>query len=145
MGDKIAQTSHYYVNGLSKEEPKPCFTVIDKKNWGTEYIICRKPHAAKIMTLIPGAKCSNHMHWKKSESFVLIQGTLIVETTCLLTGKTTTITMRNQFDSITLQPNTPHTFYCPKDQTYDTVFIEASTEDSINDSYRLSQSSGPEE
>jgi mannose-6-phosphate isomerase-like protein (cupin superfamily) len=116
---------------------------VAEKKWGKEWIYKQSPYAVKVMELIPGGKCSAHMHFLKEESFVVIAGTLIIETTDLKTGAKTTYTL-NPYDVITLEQQTPHMFYCPKEQLHATIFIEASTQDSPDDNYRFTQSSGPE-
>jgi hypothetical protein len=111
------------------------------KEWGEEHIICRHPHACKVMILKPGYQVSLHWHRKKSETFVLIKGQLIIE---MITreGKTYTHHLTEAYSSVTLLPNTPHTFYCPDGQLKPTIFMEASTRDSPDDSYRV-YPSGP--
>jgi len=106
------------------------------KKWGTELIISREPHACKIMTLYPNQQVSLHWHAIKTETFVLIKGELVVE---LINqkGERNIITLTTPCSSITIDKNTPHTFYCPDGQENETIFIEASTEDSPDDSYRI--------
>lgn len=116
-------------------------TEIDKKKWGIEDIICREPHACKIMTLIPGQQVSLHWHQMKTETFVLVQGELIVEI-FNQKGKRHIIYLTVPLSSITIEQNTPHTFYIPDGQEDNTVFIEASTTDFKDDSYRI-YPSGP--
>lgn len=111
-----------------------------EKEWGGEIIICREPHAAKIMMLNPDSICSVHFHEEKSETFILIQGSLIVETTDFATGAQQIIELITPFSSITLPPRIPHTFYCPEGQTEPTIFIEASTKDNNYDNYRFTPS-----
>ena len=111
------------------------------KEWGTETIICREPHACKIMTLKPGQQVSLHWHANKTETFVLIEGGLTVEIVDQ-SGKRSIIDLTAPFSSITIDINTPHTFYCPDGQKESTKFIEASTLDSQDDSYRI-YPSGP--
>jgi len=111
------------------------------KEWGSEKIICREPHAAKIMTLKPNYQVSMHWHKEKSETFILIEGQMIVE---LVNQKGTrnVIRLEQPYSSVTIDAMTPHTFYCPDGQKKDTVFIEASTKDHPDDSYRI-YPSGP--
>ena len=116
-----------------------------EKLWGKEFIICRAPHAAKIMVMDPDTQVSLHWHKDKSETFILIEGELVVETINTKTGETIPVNLYSKFSSITLQPNTPHTFYCPEGQIGPTVFIEASTEDRDDDSYRIFPSQGKED
>jgi len=108
----------------------------DEKVWGTEHIICREPHAAKIMELKPGYQTSLHFHALKNETFILIQGEMIVETVTQK-GHPFKVRLREPFSTITLSHNTPHTFYCPDGQLETTIFIEASTMDRKDDSYRV--------
>ena len=113
-----------------------CKLEVDEKVWGTELIISRSPHASKIMVVKPGYQVSMHWHAIKSETFILVSGKLIVE---LLdkAGYLSVVELDKPFSSITLPHRTPHTFYCPDDQKGDTVFIECSTADSKDDSYRI--------
>jgi mannose-6-phosphate isomerase-like protein (cupin superfamily) len=112
------------------------------KKWGSELIICRSPHACKVMVLEPDTQVSMHWHEEKSETFVLIEGEMIVETIILESGHKDKIILNNKFDSITLPPRVPHTFYCPVGQEEPTVFIEASSEDRSYDNYRIFPSQG---
>jgi len=115
------------------------------KKWGAELIICRTPHAAKIMVLEPDTQVSMHWHEDKSETFILIEGEMVVETVIIETGHKDVVILKNKFDSITLPPRVPHTFYCPIKQNLPTIFIEASSEDKSNDNYRIFPSQGKEE
>lgn len=108
---------------------------IDEKVWGTEFVIGRRPYATKVMVLKPGQQCSLHWHSGKQESFVLISGQMIIEIFSPA-GAKSIIKLTEPFSSITLKPNTPHTFYVP-DGHGPAVFIESSTEDCPDDSYRL--------
>lgn len=116
---------------------------IDKKKWGKEYIIHRElpgqPYATKVMFLNPKYQVSMHFHCEKCETFVLISGELIVEMLDPQSNKYT-IKLTEPFSSITLKPLTPHTFYTPDDQEEQTVFMESSTKDHPNDSYRFTKS-----
>jgi len=114
---------------------------IAEKKWGCEYLICREPHAAKIMILEPKTQVSLHWHANKSETFILIEGRMTVETISRA-GETVVHNLIRKYDSITLQPNTPHTFYCPEGELAPAIFIEASTEDKDDDSYRIFPSRG---
>lgn len=116
----------------------------DVKLWGTEFHIHNdEKYCTKAMVVNPGGKCSVHWHQLKTETFVLCAGRLVVETICLSNGKTTTHYLNTVGDSITLLPGTPHTFYIPEDQVGPSWFVESSTQDFANDSYRVTQSTGP--
>jgi len=107
-----------------------------QKAWGTEQIICRSPHACKIMTVNPGYQVSLHLHKNKTETFILIEGTLTVEA-IKQDGVQYKTELWQPYSSITLPAMTPHTFYCSDKQTGPTVFIEASTCDESTDNYRI--------
>jgi len=109
---------------------------IDEKVWGIETIICREPHACKIMTLFPGQQVSLHWHACKTETFVLVKGKLTVEI-FNQKGERNIIHLTAPLSSITIEQNTPHTFYVPDGQEGNTTFIEASTADFKDDSYRI--------
>jgi mannose-6-phosphate isomerase-like protein (cupin superfamily) len=110
------------------------------KKWGNERILVNKDYASKAMTLYPNMQVSLHFHAEKSESFILLEGQLIVETVNLATGEKTRTLLQNKLDCISIEKMVPHTFYCPEGQEENTVFIEVSTTDYINDSFRLTQS-----
>ena len=128
---------HYLIDGEYKINVSP-------KKWGTEHIITHghgTGYAAKVMTLKPGYQVSMHWHADKCETFILVAGKMTVEILKPSSEKHT-IELTEQFSSVTLPPNTPHTFYTPDNQVGDTIFIETSTLDRANDSYRLTKS-GP--
>jgi mannose-6-phosphate isomerase-like protein (cupin superfamily) len=119
----------------------------DEKKWGSESIIDRGHdgdrgfYATKIMTLKPRFQVSNHWHANKVETFLLVAGEIIVEI-MNPAGDKSIVKLTEPFSSITIQRNTPHTFYTPDDQVGDTIFIESSTTDYLDDSYRVTKS-GP--
>jgi len=107
-----------------------------EKIWGVEYIITRTPNGCKIMELTPGFQVSMHWHAEKTETFILVEGRMFIETIDQF-GKESIYFLNKKYDSITLYPNTPHTFYTPESQKENTIFIEASTEDKDEDSFRI--------
>ena len=115
-----------------------------EKAWGEEHIICQEPHAAKIMVLKPGQQCSYHLHRNKTETFILIKGHLTIECKTK-NGYEQIVELILPFTSVSITKMTPHIFYCPDDQTEETIFIEASTTDNPDDSYRFSQSGSRKE
>ena len=124
---------HYIVNeGLGYPHTPRIVT----KAWGSEEIICQQPHACKIMRLKPGFQVSLHWHRNKTETFILIEGELIIEGSEQSGGKYIRH-LRDKYSSLTLPIMTPHTFYCPDNQKGETVFVEASTSDDPGDSYRI--------
>lgn len=106
------------------------------KVWGEEYIIYNFRHAVKVMVLKPNTQVSLHFHSEKDETFILTEGTLVIETIGK-DGETKTTILSRPYDSLTINRNTPHTFYTLDDQKEDTIFIEASTTDQPDDSYRI--------
>jgi mannose-6-phosphate isomerase-like protein (cupin superfamily) len=120
------------------------FVFEKSKLWGSEFHLHNnRQYCAKAMVVLPGGKCSVHFHKKKTETFTLCAGELIVEITNINTGISTTHHLKNAGDSITIYPETPHTFYVPENQVGPSWFVESSSEDFKDDSYRLTQSTGP--
>ncbi|RLC18199.1 MAG: hypothetical protein DRI24_03650 [Deltaproteobacteria bacterium] len=111
-----------------------------EKKWGTEQIIHNEDHCVKIMAIKPNCKVSYHWHSKKAETFILISGQLVVEVQ-LQDATKEIIYLTEQFQSITLMPNVPHTFYTPNEKS--AIFIEASTHDDTDDSFRITSSTCP--
>lgn len=112
-----------------------------EKAWGSEEIVQRHPYAIKVMRVKPNMQVSLHLHQLKQETFMLISGTLIIEAYDKA-GTKRVIVLDEPFKTVTLDPMTPHTFYCRDGQIEETVFIEASSFDDPKDNYRLTQS-GP--
>jgi len=113
------------------------------KRWGTEHLVTNtEKYCAKIMTIEPGTRVSLHYHMKKEETFILISGQLMIETINGSAGKEEKYKLAIMGDSLTLKPGTAHTFYTPDNQLGPTVFIEASTQDFSDDSYRIYPSKG---
>lgn len=127
-------THYYQKRSLHKVDSK-----IIEKEWGSEEIIRNDEYCVKKMVLKPKYKCSCHFHRDKKESFILIEGGLTIET-ITPEGDKNIVTLTDKYESFTLEPNVPHMFYCPDKQKEDTVFIEASTKDNINDSFRITRS-----
>lgn len=117
--------------GLIEIEPK-----VNNKVWGKEKVLFNEDHCVKIMNLNPGQQVSFHWHQHKKESFILISGELVIETLDHA-GELYITILTNQLESFTLDTNVPHTFYCPDGQEKETIFLEASTYDRANDSYRI--------
>jgi len=111
---------------------------VSDKLWGSEHLVTNsEKYCVKVMTIKPGTQVSMHFHLKKEETFVVISGQLIIETLAGRNGKKSFSCLHKVGDAITLKPGTPHTFYCPKGQIESTVFLEASTQDFADDSYRI--------
>lgn len=137
IAGQLHDPEHFHDYNLTEEKEAK----IISKEWGSEEIIHNTKHCVKIMRLKPGFQVSMHWHAIKSETFILISGQLWVEI-INKKGKSAVTLLTDPLNSFTLYANTPHTFYCPDDQEEETVFIEASTTDFIDDSYRF-YPSGP--
>lgn len=109
------------------------------KEWGREIILPGDGYTTKIMEVKPGFQCSIHFHQKKNETFVLIEGSLDV---AFWEPDSTKHSMRldNPLSALVLPACTPHTFSVPKDQGFNSIFLESSTPDDPSDSYRLTRS-----
>lgn len=113
------------------------------KLWGSEHIVTNtEKYCAKVMTMNPKTQVSLHYHMEKEETFILISGKLVIKTVDGSKGKENLHYLNVIGDALTLKPGTPHTFFCPTDQIGPTVFIEASTQDFKDDSYRIYPSRG---
>jgi glycerol-3-phosphate cytidylyltransferase-like family protein/quercetin dioxygenase-like cupin family protein len=110
-------------------------TEIENKVWGTEELLHNDRYCIKIMTLKPKHQVSMHWHSMKTETFILIKGTLVIETINTQTAEKNITILTQPFSSFTLEPDVPHTFYTEDEE--DVVFIEGSTYDDPLDSYRL--------
>jgi len=131
----IAEAEHLHI-------VEGCSDIVTKisKEWGTEYILPTSPdYTVKYMSICPGAACSLHFHRNKHETFTLFQGELwIIYYT--KEGDKKFIKLTKALDAFVIPPCTPHAFMVPTYQEFDTLFIESSTADSPDDSYRLSRS-----
>lgn len=107
-----------------------------KKAWGEEWWIVNTDYCGKILTVLPGHKCSLHFHKDKKETFYVLEGELELE---LLDLKTASISYRKlkTGESLTLEPLTPHSF---KTSKMSCKFIEFSTHHDDSDSYRITRS-----
>lgn len=116
-----------------------CIPQTEVKVWGTEEHIHNDRHCVKIMKMKPGYQVSLHFHSNKEETFILYSGRLIIESINQL-GERDITELTRPLESFTLYSKVAHTFYCPDDQDGETVFLEASTTDSPDDSYRIEPS-----
>jgi mannose-6-phosphate isomerase-like protein (cupin superfamily) len=113
--------------------------VIEKK-WGKEFILPDQDgYTTKFMSVQPGGTCSVHFHKFKNETFVLLKGQLLA-TYFTQEGEKVEVLLSNPLDSLVLPNCTPHTFKIPSDQEGETWFLESSTVDCPEDSYRLTRS-----
>jgi D-lyxose ketol-isomerase len=110
------------------------------KLWGYEkHLVNSELYCGKILVALPnGMACSIHYHKKKTETFHILKGRLHLQ---LFTIEGKLVTERDLMagDSLTLPPLTPHRFWAAEEVC---EFLEVSTHDAPEDSYRLVDS-GP--
>ncbi len=109
--------------------------MIIKKGWGHEEIIesndlyCMKElHFEK-----KGHKSSMHFHKIKDETWKILSGSIKVELMDL-SDSSTTFVIIEKGEKIRIEPFTPHQVTCLEDNT---VIMEVSSRDSIEDNYRI--------
>lgn len=120
--------------GIARTETK-----IIEKEWGREHVLPCEGHTTKMMEVKPGFRCSLHFHRVKNEAFILIQGHLYVEFYEQDSTKHEYL-LTEPLSTLILPAGTPHTFSVPNNQDHATIFIESSTVDDPDDSYRLTKS-----
>ena len=120
---------------------------IVEKEWGTEYIVVNNDHyCLKIMHLLPGKHCSQHMHEIKQETFLVQEGWMELKTKLGLINDFDFLGTEHRElsdwksrilkpgDKFTLPPRTWHVFL--NHSTEMCKFIEVSTTDSSKDVVR---------
>ena len=105
------------------------------KRWGCEEIIVNNDkYCGKILTIYSGCKTSYHKHHLKDETFRVMSGVLVVyygdET------EVTGVVVLSEGHSFRMMPGVCHCLACAKDRP-PVRFIEFSTTDSPDDSYRV--------
>jgi mannose-6-phosphate isomerase-like protein (cupin superfamily) len=104
------------------------------KVWGTEsWFINEQEYCFKLLTLHQGFQCSLHYHKIKTETFVVVSGSVELEWTDIM-GKHEISMSGGDMHKIT--PGTPHRF---RSYTGAKIF-EISTHHDDADSYRLEES-----
>jgi mannose-6-phosphate isomerase-like protein (cupin superfamily) len=115
-----------------------------EKAWGREIIIANRAFCGKVMQLRRGFRCSMHYHREKDETFLVTAGKVRVEIGQPGTAEHDARTRRLQVvvlspgHSIDVPPLTLHRFTGLEDSE----FVEFSTHDEPEDSYRV-EPSGP--
>ena len=100
-----------------------------EKAWGSEQWIVNREYCGKILNLKKGYRCSVHKHKLKDETFLVIEGTVLMEL-----GKKAWI--MGQWQSVHVPRNSFHRF----SGLEDSKIIEFSTKHRESDSYRKTES-----
>lgn len=117
-------------NPLIKEPIYPADSIIVRKVWGEEEIICNTPlYAAKYLYVDAGFVCSEHRHLIKDETFFVLMGKGLIS----LSGKKQLV---NPSDTIHVPPTVYHLFASVTGMT----LLEISTHHSDDDVERLTTS-----
>jgi len=108
------------------------------KVWGSEEWIVNADYCGKILNLSAGYRCSIHNHKLKDETFLLIEGLVLLETWQLKNEKLEDYRSKvlDKYDSYRIFPGTPHRFT----GILNSKIIEFSTHHEDSDSYRYSSS-----
>jgi mannose-6-phosphate isomerase-like protein (cupin superfamily) len=111
-----------------------------EKVWGMEQIYVATPlYTLKRMVLTPGYRCSIHHHEKKDETFLMERGIMKVMLFFGGLGSTHGLCrVLTPGDTIHIPPGVRHTFLNPYEE--EAVFLEVSTHDDPEDSYRVTPS-----
>lgn len=101
-----------------------------QKVWGNELVIANSElYCGKILTLFSKHRCSIHWHLKKTETFYILSGLVLMEV------DDSTFIMKSG-DKLDLSPGMKHRFT----GLLNSKFIEFSTKDFPEDSYRDTKS-----
>jgi len=105
--------------------------IVVKKVWGYElWFVNRPEYCGKLLFIDKGAKCSNHCHKIKTETFLCPEGRVILT----VDGKE--YDLNSMARAKTIFPGQYHTFWAE----VKSVLIEVSTHHEDSDSYRLDES-----
>ncbi len=125
------------------------FTPVEivEKEWGTEFIIIKDElYCLKVMTLKPGKHCSEHMHAKKTETFLVTEGWMVLQTRLTYPGRENpdqnlddwSYRILGPGESFRLPAKTWHIFLNYTD--IPCKFLEVSTYDDPEDCFRAQKS-----
>jgi mannose-6-phosphate isomerase len=105
---------------------------IVEKVWGLEYWLLNTPnYCLKILEIAPNHRCSLHYHPRKDETFLVMEGTVLLETGTL--GSKQILT---QGEKAHIPPSKPHRF----GSLAGAVILEISTTHSDEDVVRMEDS-----
>ena len=104
--------------------------IFKEKVWGSEnWLVNNDKYCAKILTLNKGARCSFHYHNIKDETFIIMQGTVVLKTE-------EDIRVMVEGDKVRIFPGMKHYFLGIDDSR----ILEVSTQHFEYDSYRVDES-----
>jgi len=99
-----------------------------KKVWGKELWVVNEEYCGKLLYVDAGSRSSYHYHLKKKETFHCIEGDV------MLNIKGTEFLLE---EPVTINPNTPHSFY----GITDAIILEVSSHHEDSDVVRINESS----
>ncbi|MCK9458478.1 MAG: cupin domain-containing protein [Proteobacteria bacterium] len=102
-----------------------------EKVWGNEVWLVNREYCGKFLNLKKGFKCSLHCHHIKDETFIIMDGKVLME----VDGQIRTM---GPMDIQTIEPHQKHRFTGLEDSK----ILEISTHHEDSDSYR-EEESGP--
>lgn len=108
---------------------------IIEKGWGREIIYADHPeYCGKLLVYDnQGSTSSMHFHKEKKESWYVLQGSFEYKTIDTLTGKINSVTII-EGDTCTNFPFTIHQLVALEANS---IIVETSTQDTVNDNYRV--------
>jgi mannose-6-phosphate isomerase-like protein (cupin superfamily) len=116
------------------------------KKWGMEEVFVNNSmYCGKRMTVMPGVACSIHYHTDKVETFVVLDGRLILEiyeeVSLMAPKRRRLLECRPLLPGrpLTILKHTPHRFWA---EHAPVRFLEFSSHDSLDDSIRITKA-GP--
>ena len=106
-----------------------------EKTWGFESIfVTNDKYSGKfLMFAKAGDETSMHFHKEKHETFYCMGGRFEIKLTKTEDGTVYSVFLK-EGDTLTLEPLTPHQIIALEN---DSVLLEVSTPDSVEDNYRL--------
>jgi len=138
----ISQTSWFYnriLRTITKMNLDKFKTV--EKAWGQEvWLVNNERYCAKILHINPGFQCSLHMHPVKKETFIVLDGGMMLEVGRLANDSGTSDKELHALvagETYTLEPNTFHRFWSYTDNA--AVVLEISSTHSDDDVVRLEE------
>ena len=105
------------------------------KVWGSELVLFNGPLCGKILRVKPGFQCSLHYHPVKQETFFVLRGECVLQTS-MVTPPMGHRKVLKRWDSFHIPPGLPHRFASVKGCT----LLEVSTHHEDSDVVRIEPS-----